>query len=230
MCHCGTSIHSSYVFRFTARSLLLHYLRRLIEDRVFIALIAIGTIIVSLIPTIHEMMIISSGYSAIPSIVSKLANYGMYVDYIVIGYVLHETTPLAKPWAYVVAFCLIVFGLIWSFTIYYGRFIANNLSSSVGYCYTGTVLATTAFISLLTSLELSGHSMNIPKWVPYLAINAYGIYVTHHPILILLPTPSIPYGLSVILLFVVDLLASWLLVWLLGRNQTIRVWALQQHR
>ena len=75
---------------------LLHHLRRLIEDRVFIALIAIGTIIVSLIPTIHEMMIISSGYSAIPSIVSKLANYGMYVDYIVIGYVLHETTPLAK--------------------------------------------------------------------------------------------------------------------------------------
>ena len=106
---------------------LLHYLRRLIEDRVFIALIAIGTIIVSLIPTIHEMMIILSGYSAIPSIVSKLANYGMYVDYIVIGYVLHETTPLAKPWAYVVAFCLIVFGLIWSFIIYYGRFIVNNL-------------------------------------------------------------------------------------------------------
>lgn len=184
-----------------------------------VPLVMTGIVIFSLVPTV--VFIVFPDLGSLPAKILKVLTYCCYPSYIVLGYALRGRGRRIPSLALL---CGAILGIAATGTLFYWS-VARGIDTGMMYWALPVVFSSVCVF--LLSLRTSDSRSN--RFVNVFAQSAYGMYVTHHPIIVLGAACFASLFGKIVWCFIFAPALSLLLVLILRKSSWCRRWMLQMH-
>lgn len=210
------------IIPFLSRS--LKKMNKICSNKVLIVLYLFAFVSFSVLPTLDRFVYLIGDIYLFNQGIMQLCVYCSYVMYLVTGFMVRNVVNASGK----VALLLICLGMIGNLFFYGLDVYTGKLGETMGYFSCFSFFVVTGLFVLFLRFDALLDKISFKKKVQSVAVMSYGIYVSHHLIILIISKfVSFDSGLLRLLyIFLLTFIISYVIVYYLSRCSSLRKWLL----